>query len=167
MSDEKNTGKEVLPEWFEKDFFLHDDRQRTWDQLEVGEEYETVPFVVTRERIEKYAQGTDDLNPFYLNEDAAGKSQFKGIVAPPTIVVPIVFAATPPNSWVKMPGAVNPGQKLEFGVPVRIGDTIHCTIKLIDKIYKRDKKYTVAEMNITNQNNETVCIWTGGLVLPK
>jgi 3-hydroxybutyryl-CoA dehydratase len=36
---------------------------------------------------------------------------------------------------------------------------------LIDKILKRGKKYTVAEFLITNQKNELVCKWTGGLVL--
>ncbi|MBA3031145.1 MAG: MaoC family dehydratase [Desulfobacteraceae bacterium] len=167
MTADQQVLKEKLPDWFEKDFFLHDPQQRTWDELEVGESYDTAPFVVTRERIEKYAAGTEDNNPFYLDEAAALNSQFKGMIAPPTIIVPIVFAAIRPDSWVKMPGAVNPGQKLEFGVPVRVGDLIQCKIVLIDKMIKRGKKYTVARMHITNQNDEMVCIWTGGLVLPK
>ena len=27
--------EEELPEWFEKDFFIHDQEQRSWDELEV------------------------------------------------------------------------------------------------------------------------------------
>ncbi len=157
--------KEKLPERFEKDFFKHEQKQRSWNDLEVGEVYDTEPFEVTPERIRLYAEGTEDYNPFYFDEEAAKNSQFEGLVAPPTIVVPIVFASLPPDHWAKMPGAINPGQKLEFGVPVRPGDTVYCKSRLIDKILKRGKKYTMAEFLITNQNQELVCKWTGGLVL--
>jgi len=157
--------QEKLPERFERDFFKHAQNQRTWDELEVGEVYETVPFEVTLERIHFYAEGTEDYNPFYFDEEAAKNSQFGGLIAPPTIVVPIVFAALPPDHWAKMPGAINPGQKLEFGVPVRPGDTIYCQSRLVDKALKRGKKYTLAEFIITNQKHELVCKWTGGLVL--
>ena len=159
--------EEELPEWFEKDFFVHDQEQRSWDELEVGEEYETVPFTVTRERILKYAEGTEDLNPVFCDEEAARGSQFGGMIAPPTIVVPIVFATTPPQIWIKMPGAINPGQKLEFGVPVRPGDTLRCKARMMDKYVKRGRKYAIGMMRISNQNDETVCIWTGGLILPR
>jgi acyl dehydratase len=157
--------KEKLPERFEKDFFKHEQKQRSWNELIVGEEYDTIPFEVTPERIKLYAEGTEDNNPFYSDEEAAKNSQFGGLVAPPTILTPIVFASLPPDSWVKMPGAINPGQKWEFGVPVRPGDTISCNIRLADKFLKRNKKYALAEMIITNQKKELVCKWTGGLVL--
>jgi len=140
-------------------------KQRSWDELEVGEVYDTEPFEVTLERIQFYAEGTEDYNPFYFDEEVAKNSQFGGLIAPPTIVVPIVFASLPPDHWAKMPGAINPGQKLEFGVPVRPGDTVYCQSRLIDKILKRGKRYTVAEFLITNQNRELVCKWQGGLVL--
>ncbi len=80
--------EEKLPEWFERDFFLHDKQQRSWDELEVGEEYETMPFTVTAERIAKYVEGTEDYNPVFCDQEAAKDSQFGGIIAPPTIVVP-------------------------------------------------------------------------------
>lgn len=158
-------SNEKLPERFEKDFFKHEKSQRSWEELIVGEEYDTEPILVTAERIRMYAEGTEDYNPLFLDEMVAKESQFEGLIAPPTIVVPIVFASLPPDSWVKMPGAINPGQKLEYGVPVRPGDTIYCKAKLIDKYIKRNKKYTVANFMITNQNGELVCQWTGGLVL--
>jgi 3-hydroxybutyryl-CoA dehydratase len=164
---EKIMPEEKLPEWFEKDFFLHDQEQRSWDELEVGEEYETVPFTVTAERIAKYVEGTDDHNPVFCDEEAASKTRFGGIIAPPTIVVPIVFATTPPDIWIKMPGAINPGQKLEFGVPVRPGDTIRCRARLNDKYIKRGRKYAMGRMEILNQRDEMVCVWTGGLILPR
>lgn len=112
-----------------------------------------------------YIEGTEDYNPVFVDEMAARESQFEGLIAPPTIVVPIVFASLPPDSWIKMPGAINPGQSLELGVPVRAGDTVFCQSKLIDKYIKRHKKYTLAEFRITNQNGELVCLWRGGLVL--
>lgn len=160
-------GKEKLPQWFNKDFFVHEKDQRSWEELEVGETYETVPFTVTKERILKYVEGTEDYNPLFCDEEKAKNYQFGGIVAPPTIIVPIIFASIPPDMWIKMPGAVNPGQKIEFGVPVRPGDTVYCEIILIDKYIKREKKYAIARTVMTNQNNETVCIVTGGLILPR
>lgn len=159
--------KEKLPEWFEKDFFVDEPTRLTWDELEVGQEFENVPFVVTKERIRLYAEGTDDLNPYYLDEEAAKNSQFKGLIAPPTIIVPISFATTPPDNYIKTPGAINWGQRLDFGVPVRPGDTIICKFKLKDKFIRRNKKYTLGEKHITNQNSETICIWTSGLILPE
>ena len=159
--------EEELPEWFEKDFFVHEQEQRSWDELEVGEEYESVPFLVTKERILKYVEGTEDFNPVFCDEEAAKDSHFGGLIAPPTIVVPIVFATTPPDIWIKMPGAINPGQKLEFGVPVRPGDTIRCHAKLVDKYIKRGRRYAIGKMHIKNQRNEIVCVWTGGLILPR
>jgi len=159
--------EEELPEWFEKDFFVHEQEQRSWDELEVGEEYESVPFLVTKERILKYAEGTEDFNPVFCDEEAAKDSHFGGLIAPPTIVVPIVFATTPPDIWIKMPGAINPGQKLEFGVPVRPGDTIWCHAKLSDKYLKRGRRYAIGKMYIKNQRGEIVCVWTGGLILPR
>lgn len=157
--------QEKLPERYEKDFFKHEQKQRTWNELEVGEVYNTEPFEVSLEKIQLYAEGTEDYNPFYYDEEVAKNSQFGGLIAPPTFVVPIVFAALPPDHWAKMPGAINPGQKLEFGVPVRPGDTVYCSTRLLDKILKRGKKYTIAEFLITNQKQELVCKWTGGLVL--
>ncbi len=156
---------EELPKRFEKDFFVHENLQRSWEELVVGEEYETEPFHVTEERIRLYAEGTEDYNPIYLDENVAKDSSFRGLIAPPTIVVPIIFASIPPDNWIKMPGAINPGQKLEFGVPVRPNDILHCKAKLIDKYIKRNKKYTIANFIITNQHGELVCNWTGGLVL--
>lgn len=157
--------EEKLPERFEKDFFKHEGQQRSWNDLVVGEKYDNTPFDVTWNRIKLYAEGTEDLNPFYFDEEAAKNSQFEGVIAPPTILTPIVFASLPPNHWAKMPGAINPGQRWEFGVPVRPGDTIYCNMHLKDKILKRGKKYTLAEMLLTNQRKELVCKWTGGLVL--
>ena len=157
--------QEKLPERFEKDFFKHEKKQRSWNELEVGEVYSTEPFEVSLERIQLYAAGTEDYNPLYYDEEAAKNSQFGGLIAPPTIVVPIVFAALPPDHWIKIPGAINPGQKLEFGVPVRPGDTFYCNICLVDKLLKRGKKFAIAEFLITNQKQELVCKWTGGLVL--
>lgn len=156
---------EKIREDFDTNFFNYERSQRSWDELVVGETYEFEPFVVTEERIRKYAEGTEDYNPFYIDEEAAKNSQFGGLIAPPTIVVPIKFASTPPDHWIKLPGAINPGKKLELGVPVRPGDIIYCEGKLIDKYIKRGKKYTVEEVRITNQNGELVCLWTGGLVL--
>jgi acyl dehydratase len=112
-------------------------------------------------------EGTEDFNPVFCDDEAAEKSHFGGIVALPTIMVPIVFASTPPDIWIKMPGAINPGQKLEFGVPVRPGDSIKCKATLTDKYIKRGRKYTIGRMHITNQRDETVCIWSGGLILPR
>ncbi len=156
---------EKLPERFDKDFFKHEQKQRSWNDLEVGEVYDALPFEVTLERIQMYAEGTEDYNPFYFDEEAAKNSQFGGLIAPPTITVPILFAALPPDHWIKMPGAINPWQKFEFGVPVRPGDTIYCQSRLGDKYLKRGKKYAVSELIITNQRQEMVCRKTGALVL--
>lgn len=157
--------QEKLPERFEKDFFKHEEKQRSWNDLEVGEVYNTLPFEVTLERIQQYAEGTEDYNPFYFDEEAAKNSQFGGLIAPPTIVVPIMFAVTPPDCWVKMPGAINPGQEFELGVPVRPNDVIYCKMTMIDKYTKRGKRYASSEKIITNQKGELVCKWKGTLVL--
>lgn len=43
--------QEKLPERFEKNFFKYEEKQRSWDDLEVGEVYNTEPFTVTLEKV--------------------------------------------------------------------------------------------------------------------
>jgi 3-hydroxybutyryl-CoA dehydratase len=156
---------EKLPKRFEKNFFLSEKKQRSWEELVVGEEYDTEPFVVTEERIKLYVEGTDDFNPMYCDKNVAERSHFKGLIAPPTFLVPVAFASLPPDNWVKMPGAINPGQELTFGVPIRPGDTLFTKMKLSDKYLKRGKRYAVADILIKNQKDEFVCSWKAALVL--
>ena len=159
--------EEKLPEWFEEDFFVHDHEQRSWDELEVGEEYETVPFTVTRERILKYAEGTEDLNPVFCDEEAAKGSQFRGMIRAShnsgANSLPNHAASDIDKDAGRHQSRSEAGIR-RSGTP---GDTLRCKARMTDKYIKRGRKYAIGKMRISNQNDETVCVWTGGLILPR
>jgi 3-hydroxybutyryl-CoA dehydratase len=158
--------KEKLPEWYDEGY-VRQGETPTWDDLKVGETFEIRPFLLTEERIKKFAIGTQDEHPFYMDEEAAKKSKYGGLIAPPTVVVAILYASVPPEHHIKTEGALNPKQKLEFGVPARPGDTIYGKCTITDKYIKRNKKYLEGFNLVTNQNGEMICQWTSYGLLPK
>ena len=53
----------------------------------IGKNYSPVKYEVGLEKIREFAVATGDLNPLYLDEEAAAKGPYGGIVAPPMFAV--------------------------------------------------------------------------------
>jgi acyl dehydratase len=71
-----------------------------------------------------------------------------------------------PGSWIRTPGAINPGQKIEFYEQIRPGDTIRARSSFHDKWIKRGKRYLTCLTDYYNQTDQLVAKWWTTLILP-
>ena len=95
-----------------------------WRAL-VGERSEAVSNVVEKGAVRKFAEAIGDPNPLYVNEAAAEKSRYGGLIAPPTF--PRTF------EYGEIEGIGLPGQGLIHGEhwlryerPLWVGEEVLC-----------------------------------------
>ncbi len=146
---------------FQFDFFVDQSKYEKWEDVIIGTEgFGERTFEVKKEDVEAYIKYTMEENPIFTDEDFA--------IAPPMFITPIVFwiAGTGSGSWIRTPGAINPGQKIEFYEPIRVGDIIKIRSEAYDKYIKRGKRYLTYYSEFTNQRGELVAKWWGTLILP-
>ena len=68
------------------------------DHSFIGKEYSPISYEMGREKIKEYARAVGDLNPLYLDEDAAAGSQFGDIIASPAMAA--LFRL--PGAWLSL-----------------------------------------------------------------
>jgi len=116
---------------FERNFFLDAEKYEVWEEVKIGEEYEASrKFEVKAEDIKAFSAAVMDTNPLFNDEEYAKKSPWGGLIAHPLFFTAIGFycTSTGHSSWIRTPGAYNPGQKNLIFEPFRVGDII--TLKL-------------------------------------
>ena len=132
---------------------------------------------VTELEIMNYCQAVGDLNPLYVDKEAAEKGPYGGIIAPP-LCVPIPGGMRPidlredglmmpkGNSWspsLKVTRSMAGGTETEFVNPIRPGDMLTSRSKIAD-IFERVGRsgsklvFVVTETVTTNQNGDIVTI---------
>ena len=136
------------------------------------EEYSPGKEVIDRSSIRRYAQAISDLNPLYLDQEYAKRSEYGGIIAPPTFIFDVshdIFADIGEDgrdlSRVTIPGmkAVRGGNEYQFLEPARPGDTVNRKRKIID-IYEKEGKsagkilFVVYDTTYTNQKDKVLGI---------
>ena len=155
---------------FENDFFKKSGNFEQWEDVDDEGWIESdIKFEVELEDILAFSEGVMDENPLFNDEDAAKNGPFGGIVAHPMFLTQIIFWSTGvdgPGSWIKTPGAINPGPEIIIGAPVRPGDTIRQKARFHDKWIKRGKRYLCFETHFSNQNDEMVFNVHTTLILP-
>ena len=155
---------------FEHDFFKRADEYEKWEDVDFDRVYELDrTFTVEVEDIQAYSQGILDDNPLFDDEAAAAVGPYGGLVGHPLFLTPVAFWQTGdsgPGSWVRTPGAINPGQKIEFYEHIRPGDVIRARSRFHDKWLKRGKRYLTYLTEYTNQRDELVAKWWATLILP-
>ena len=113
--------------------------------------------------IKKFAEAIDDPNPLWQDEAYAENARYGSIVAPPGFLFVTELMEQP--LWamsVKCPlkGFVNAGNDFEYFQPIKPGDVISVTGKLVDLQEKQGKTGKIAimimERTYTNQRGETV-----------
>ncbi len=155
---------------FEHDFFKRADEYEKWEDVDFDGVFEMDrTFTVEVEDIKAYSEGILDDNPLFNDEAAAAAGPYGGLVGHPLFLTPIAFWLTGdagPGSWVRTPGAINPGQKIEFYEHIRPGDTLRARSRFHDKWLKRGKRYLTYLTEYTNQRDELVARWWATLILP-
>ena len=155
---------------FEYDFFKGAENYEKWEDVDFEGVYESErTFTVEIEDIKSYSEGCLDDNPLFNDEEASKQGPFGGLIAHPIFLTPVAFWLTGdsgPGSWNRTPGAINPGQIIEFYEPIRPGDTIRVKTGFYDKWIKRGKRYLTYLSEYYNQKDQLVANWWGTLILP-
>lgn len=82
-----------------------------------------------------FAGISGDTNPVHLNEDFAQPTMFKGRIAHGMLSAGLISAVL--GTRLPGPGSIYMSQELKFRAPVRIGDTVTATAKVVELLPKR------------------------------
>jgi 3-hydroxybutyryl-CoA dehydratase len=117
-----------------------------FEDLEVGQEA-SISSTVTEDVIKGFADVSGDRNPVHLDAAYAASTMFKERIAHGMLsaaYISAVFGMKLPG-----PGAIYISQTLAFKAPVKIGDTVVTTVKLVELVpeKKRARFETVCSVN--------------------
>lgn len=141
-------------------------------QAKIGQETD-LPGIETIDKtsIIRYAYAISDLNPLYIDDEYASKTEYKGIIAPPTFIFDLIPASTKMGddgrdlTRISLPGykLLRGGNEYEFLKPVRPGDSVSRKMKITDVYNKESKKvgtiiFIVYDITYKNQKEELVGI---------
>ena len=169
----KELGKYVKTEKqkaMDPDFLKGADTYTVWDDVEIGQEQVAeLTFEVKAEDMKYFAEAALDPNPLFHDEEYAKNSPYGELVAHPCFLVPIGFWCnqTGQGTWVRTPGARNPGQKIEWYEPIKVGDVITLKRRTFDKYIKRGKYYLTDQIDFVDQNGVLKARRYATLILPK
>jgi 3-hydroxybutyryl-CoA dehydratase len=107
-----------------------------FEDLEVGQEA-SLSNTVTEDVINAFADVSGDRNPVHLDEAYAATTMFKGRIAHGMLsaaYISAVFGMKLPG-----PGAIYISQTLAFKAPVKIGDTVVTTVKLVELLPEKKR----------------------------
>ena len=122
----------------------------------VGREYPPVTINVTLDALQKYARAYNDDNPAFFDA-----SRSDGIVAPPMFGVTVTWdalmkAMMDPDLHVDLLRLVHGEQDMEFPNPIRPGDVITATAKIVSIEAKSTGETMTVELSAANQKGQPV-----------
>jgi acyl dehydratase len=122
----------------------------------VGKTYPPVTTEVTLDAIQKYARACNDDNPAFFDANRP-----TGIVAPPMFAVTVTWnalmtAVLDPSLQADLLRLVHGEQDMEFTNPIRPGDTIIASAKIISIETKASGETITVELNASNQTGRQV-----------
>ena len=151
---------------FSVNFWDQEKSRKIWDDIVPGAPRKTVAYLLTKEAIQKYCRAVGDIHPLYMDEEYAKASSYRGLIAPPSIHILLMFACTPLDDWMRSPGTINAGQSWSYNIPARPGDHIRMDARALDKWIRKDRLFVVHDNVFFNQNNEVICSGRGQTIRP-
>ncbi|WP_425995560.1 MaoC family dehydratase [Caulobacter sp. DWR1-3-2b1] len=93
--------------------------------------------IVTQERIQRFAEASDDFNPVHMDEAFASRTAYRGRIAHGLLSAS--FGSAVVGTILPGAGAIYLGQTMAFHKPVRIGDEVvsRVTVAAIDEASAR------------------------------
>jgi len=134
----------------------------------VGVDSELAVHEVERGAIVRFAEAIEDLSPLYRDESAARKSRHGSIIAPPTFLRSM--EAGPPKVALRTPytALLDGGSEWEYFEPVRPGDTITVTSRIVDLTERMGRLgstlFVVYEITYVNQSGMKVATQRNTLI---
>ncbi|MFN3974871.1 MAG: MaoC family dehydratase N-terminal domain-containing protein [Dehalococcoidia bacterium] len=132
----------------------------------IGKGSKPVSTFVEKGHIRRFAEAIGDPNPLFNDEVAARQSRYGGLIAPPTFL----RAVRSEMVEVDLPGSrlLDAGSEWEYFEPVRPGDTITATARIVD-VRERPLRvgqaiFVIQEITYTNQFGQKVATQRSTLI---
>ncbi|MDV6377084.1 MaoC family dehydratase N-terminal domain-containing protein [Sporosarcina sp. GW1-11] len=119
-------------------------------------------FEVENRHVGQFAAAIGDNNPLYTDESYAKQSAYEGLIVPPT------FPIAMNNGDVELPidldhrRMLHGEQEFIYHKPVRVGDRLHCQLKVSDLYDKEGKsgnmQFLKLDTEMKDETGELVCI---------
>jgi acyl dehydratase len=136
---------------------MYPSRQFFFDDVEVGQEWESPARTVTEADIASFAELTGDRQPIHLDEEYARRTPFQQRIAHGLLGISLgcgLVLEAPPMRTQAFMGL----KEWHFRAPIFIGDTIHVRTRLLDKELRgRGRRGTMIwGITILNQHGQIV-----------
>jgi len=156
---------------FAQDFTVGWETYETWEDATVGDHGPAAhTFTIDDEDIAAYNRSCGETGPLYVDPEYARQHSPTGqILQHPIFATTIGFytvGACGIGSWMRTPGARNPGQIIETIEPYRNGEIVTNTITTKEKFIQRGKHYITMFMEFHNQEGTLKGTWECSLILP-
>lgn len=155
---------------FESNFLKDAEVYETWDQVEIGRTFQgKLKFTVAEEDVLSYNLSLGETDPLLADPAHARKRSPTGeLIQHPLFVVQVAFYCIEngPGSWIRSPGARNPGQKIELFEPFKVGETISMTVTAADRWIRRGKHYITDKLEFRNERGVHKATWWLTLIIP-
>jgi acyl dehydratase len=118
-------------------------------------------FAITAQQIREFAEAVGDLNPLYLDPDAARQAGYPDVIAPPTFCMHLRGGKVLPEVPLE-PGlaSLHAGQELEFNDEIYAGRTYTVVARLAEVYEKTGRSgplgVIVREMLVKDEDGGTV-----------
>ncbi|MDK2920216.1 MAG: 3-hydroxybutyryl-CoA dehydratase [Candidatus Petromonas sp.] len=124
---------------------------KTINEINIGDSA-SFQKTITETDVYLFAGITGDINPAHLNDVEAKKTIFGERIAHGMLTASLISAVL--GVQLPGPGTIYLGQDLKFKAPVKFGDTIKATVKVIEII--KEKNIIKLETFCTNQEGQVV-----------
>ncbi len=131
----------------------------------IGVESEAITYDVEKGAARKFAEAIGDDNPLFNDEEAARKSRYGGLIAPPTFMRSMSAGRSRATVQSPYPAALDGGSEWEYFEPVRPGDSITVTNE-VSNMFEREGRlgnmlFIIRETNYVNQYGKAVAVQRG------
>lgn len=140
------------------------------DQKFIGREYPVTEYEIGREKMKEYASAINDSNPHYHDKEFGKKSRYGDNIAPPLFasVYNLMGCANmffDPELALNFAMLVHGEQEFEWLKPIKPGDIITTTGKIVDIAEKGNNDVIKYEARSKNQEGELVTIGRATFVI--
>jgi acyl dehydratase len=137
----------------------------------IGKETPVVEAEVRAEETVPFAKALGDLNPLYVDEAAAARSRFGGLLAPPTFAVTLAAGNMDPDLFFELglnfSSIVHGEQEFEYFRPLRVGEKVTIKGRVADITEKQGKSgpLDVVVLETTGYDGKGEKIYTARMTL--
>ena len=118
--------------------------------------------------IRRFADAIGDPDPLYRDESAARESRYGGIIAPPTFLRSMDPDLPTAELEVPYPMVIDGGSDWEFFEPVRPGDTITVTSRVVELKERTGRLgpmlFVIRETSYVDQHDRTAAVQRSTLI---